>query len=92
MEMNLRKAIEELSETQPDGAELLEATLEELEQLNGIVKMITGGPEEISIPADEHEKLVRESERLRLIENYILNNEYCSNDTLRAMVGYTGEE
>ena len=92
MEMNLRKAIEELSETQPDGAELLEATLEELEQLNGIVKMITGGPEEISIPADEHEKLARESERLRLIENYILNNEFCSNGTLRAMVGYTGEE
>ena len=46
----------------------------------------------VTIYADEYADLVRISERYKLIENYILNNEFCSNGTLRAMVGYTGEE
>lgn len=46
----------------------------------------------VTIYADEYAELIRTSERYKLIENYILNNEFCSNDTLRAMVGYTGEE
>lgn len=41
----------------------------------------------ITIPVKEHNSLIRVSERYRLIENYILNNEFCSNDTLRAMIG-----
>lgn len=46
----------------------------------------------VTIYADEYAELIRTAERYKLIENYILNNEFCSNDTLRAMVGYTGEE
>lgn len=46
----------------------------------------------VTIYADEYADLIRISERYKLIENYILNNEFCSADTLRAMVGYAGEE
>ena len=90
--MNLKEAVNRLSEMQPDGVEEMEETLEELEQLNGIVNMLMGGPEEISITKDEYEQLIRESERFKLIENYVINNEYYGVEALRVMVGYTGEE
>lgn len=90
--MTLKEMVEKISEMQPDGAEELEETLEELEQLNDIVNMLMGGPEEISITKDEYEQLIRESERFKLIENYVINNEYYGVEALRVMVGYTGEE
>ena len=48
--------------------------------------------ETITIPLYDYEVLIRDMERLRLIEAYVLNNEYYSVDTMRALVGYTGEE
>ena len=90
--MNLKEAVERLSEMQPDSADMLEETLEELEQLNGIVDMLMGRPETITIPVTEYTDLIRESERFKLIENYVINNEYYGVEALRVMVGYTGEE
>ena len=49
-------------------------------------------PNHIVITAEAYEELVRISERLRLIENYIINANYPDKSILRAMVGYTGEE
>ena len=46
----------------------------------------------IVITAEAYEALIRTSERFKLIENYVMNNEYYGTETLRAMVGYTGEE
>lgn len=49
-------------------------------------------PNHIVITAEAYEELIRISERFKLIENYVMNNEYYGTETLRAMVGYTGEE
>lgn len=46
----------------------------------------------ITITAELYEAMIRESERLKLIENYIINASYPDKDILHAMVGYTGEE
>ena len=49
----------------------------------------------ITISKKEYEALIRSCERLRVLSNYIMNNEYYSVDTMRALVGYTegsGEE
>ena len=53
---------------------------------------VIDSPNRVVITGELYETMIRQSERLKLIENYILNNEFCSNDTLRAMVGYTEEE
>ena len=92
IKMNLKEAVNKLSEMQPDSADMLEETLEELEQLNGIVDMLMGRPETITIPVTEYRDLIRENERYKLIETYILNNEYYGVEALRVMTGYTGEE
>lgn len=46
----------------------------------------------VTIYADEYAELIRISERYKLIENYVLNNDYYGTEALRALVGCTGEE
>lgn len=45
----------------------------------------------ITISKKEYETLIRGCERFRVLSNYIMNNEYYSVDTMRALVGYPGE-
>lgn len=45
----------------------------------------------ITISKKEYETLIRGCERFRVLSNYIMNNEYFSADTMRALVGYPGE-
>lgn len=61
----------------------------------GVLKrpnIIETPPNHIVITAEAYEALIRISERFKLIENYVMNNEYYGTEALRAMVGYAGEE
>lgn len=50
----------------------------------------TTDKERLMISKGEYEYLIRTAERFGLLENYIMNSEYHSSDTLRALVGYAG--
>lgn len=76
-----------------------ELTMPEISKMPGVsitpeaMKKLMEKPfNRVTIYADEYAELIRTSERYKLIENYILNNEYYGTEALRAMVGYTGED
>ena len=53
---------------------------------------VIDSPNRVVITGELYETMIRQSERLKLIENYILNVNYPDKAILRAMVGYAGEE
>lgn len=56
--------------------------------MNGITDIVAT----VTVPKTEYEFLVRESERLAILENYVKNGKYTTFDDVKAILGISEKE